>query len=135
MKLVHCAKVWVRIPLLALLLLAQCGALVHLAAERHEVCADHGDLLSSETPAAIHGADPASDEGDASHPAQDRAGERHHCPHCSSARVAPDPTTTDVPSEAAVSTRHDDRGVVTIRPEARIPLYRLAPKNSPPKQA
>jgi len=103
----------------------------HEALTRHVVCSDHGDLVHvadvgdhhaasegsrSEVP-TLHGADPAGDEHD-------------HCPFLVSLRQDDVFEAPIVPTALGPAVRGD---APTASPRVSgVPLFRLAPKQSPP---
>jgi len=112
----------------------------HVAIEMHTVCVEHGELVE------VSGGDALASCGSAAAPAGDRdaafarasdAGEpehgHDHCPIAWITRERP-----DVASAAAILPVDDAAALVafvppsTLHAPSDIPLYRLAPKHSPP---
>jgi hypothetical protein len=110
---------------------AQVGGMVHMAAERHARCQVHGEMLHADAPSQ------ATDVADTARhvDAAPAGGYADHDDQCSLVTAQRDTIApTIVPSVAHVRALPplalgDSR---SLRAE---PLYRLAPKNSPPNVA
>lgn len=119
-------------PLLALLLLGQLAGFSHLVAERHHVCAEHGEAVEGPV---LEGHDRPSSAAAIAMPGEPGEQGHHHCTHCGASRTAPETradTGTRISTEAP---RRDPPRVAAIPPAPNVPVYRVAPKNSPPERA
>lgn len=124
--------------LLALVAAGQILALVHLVLVPHVTCALHDELLhgSREARAQWQGSD-------APVPAQarlrpcDHGTEREvHCPVARFLRHGPPALLVDPTASCTASAREAVEPLVCTRErEHSFPLYLLAPKNSPPREA
>jgi hypothetical protein len=107
------------------LVLAQLGAMVHHAAVRHVRCAEHGELVEAPVLAEHSGADSqlvAVEDGDAD-------GDEH----CAIANGQRGDARLSVPHvELAIEPAIATSIVATTTNHAGVPLYRTAPKTSPP---
>jgi hypothetical protein len=112
-------------------LLALCGqlaALVHVVLVAHVTCGADGELVHVRA-----GHSPAPAIGDAARPAAGAARDEHD--HClldeegEAACPSPHAASGEPSTVVRVSIRLERRDVL---PPRRAPLYRLAPKNSPP---
>jgi hypothetical protein len=127
-------------------LLGNLGSLIHEATTTHTRCPEHGELVHGETPAADdHGglaldvAEPAGDgtarpSGDAARiRALPQAGshEHEHCYVTCPTRGRIDPAAR-APSEHAPLAERAPLALAADLGSAGRPLYRTAPKTSPP---
>jgi hypothetical protein len=122
------------LTLVALFYVAQhLSAVAHFALVRHAVCDEHGELVDVEatTSAAAAEGSPASELN--SPQSSSHSGHGHeHCgvlahlrPHLSAAVFAAIPVRVAARPDITIASRHR-------APSLAIPIYRLAPKNSPP---
>jgi hypothetical protein len=125
-------RVWLT---LWLLLGAQGAAQWHLVAERHGVCAAHGELVdspdhhASETHTASTS---AADPRGAGSSNQKRGTADHHCAIAASLlRAARQEGPPNVQGVLTVAPQEWTSPALAILPQ-QITLFRIAPKNSPP---
>lgn len=117
-----------------LLLLGQLASYEHLLTVRHEVCAEHGELIDVHQGPAAEGSQSASSGGQFTRSSRPEVGHQHeHCalaPHRRESSAALQPRATVCAAPPPLVSR------LTSAPlplqTARQAVYRLAPKNSPP---
>lgn len=117
------------------LLSAQLGAAAHFAVARHEVCADHGELIHpGEGAEPDHASAPAPRaDGPALTEASDHVGHgqgHDHCGLASHRRAAVVEVGPSLPQRPEHPQRRDE--AAPERAIASSGLYRSAPKQSPP---
>jgi hypothetical protein len=120
--------------LLALALAAKVFCFAHLVAVPHAVCAYHDELVHGEAHAHAGGGVPA--DGPSWQSSPDRAAHEDHCGLVPAACARANALVPRVASE--LETRVHEVSVVQPVPRERapsIPVYRLAPKTSPPRTA
>jgi hypothetical protein len=120
---------------LSLLLGAQAAAQWHLFAERHRVCAAHGELVDSDDHHASEShtasTSAADSPGAGSSKAQPETAD-HHCAIAASLlRAARQEISPNIQGVLTVASLGWTAAALAILPP-KIALFRIAPKNSPP---
>ncbi|MEQ8763047.1 MAG: hypothetical protein RL885_03915 [Planctomycetota bacterium] len=129
--LIGSTRIWL---VLLAFTMAEVESWVHFFATAHEICAEHGELAHVDH----HGLPDQSDDDDSSSHSGARldrespAPGEHEDDHCTLHRVAPaTPSAASesvVVGEAPAAPAH----IAPATPRAsRVPIYHLAPKNSP----
>ena len=112
------------------LLVAQATGFLHLALAPHETCPEHGELVERAAPPSPS-ASPVAPAGPAMR-GQPRV-HRHAHDHCLAALGDADAVVTHASVEAPAIAEEPRPAALDAIVSARgPPLYRLAPKNSPP---
>jgi hypothetical protein len=119
----------------ALLLVVQGLASLHIVIVPHRRCAEHGELVEGALPVGAGGAERAGAARSHASAPDGQAPATHgdhdeHCLLCSLRAPSPDATPTDLVARPELAPTRAPQG--TERPKTSIPLFALAPKSSPP---
>jgi hypothetical protein len=112
--------------------LAQVGGMVHMAAVSHARCQVHGELLHANAPSVAADAGAASEPGRSFHAAPPAGDSDHEDDECSLVTAQRDSVAPSVVPAVAHVRALPPLALAGARALLAEPLYRLAPKNSPP---
>jgi hypothetical protein len=120
--------------LAVLAVLSQLTALAHLIAVPHVTCPEHGELVHEEEPVARASAPEGKSSEQLAHSLIAATPFEDQHEHCVSAGVTKDSTVIPrpLPQRIPVPAPLLALSVITSELEPSVPIYRLAPKNSPP---